>query len=120
MYRNLHLLYNIEFLDNRWKYLIAKKLIFDKIHQALGLDQAISRQNGNPNYPTTISGAAPLNIDTFMYFQSIDILLPELFGCSETSGPSTTNMTGEEFLKRDTSVEHFLLLVLALVPGLVD
>ena len=73
-----------------FQYSLAKKLIFSRIHQALGLDQT---QN-NHYYPTTMSGAAPLNLETFLYFQSIDILLPELYGCSETNGPSTTNGAG--------------------------
>ena len=76
--------------EKDWQYELAKKLVFNKIHDALGLDQTKKNPIG------TISGAAPLNIETFMYFQSIDLLLPELYGCSESSGPSTTNMPGNK------------------------
>ena len=73
------------------QYEIAKKLIFSKIHQALGLDQTKLKPIG------TISGAAPLNLDTFLYFQSIDILIHELYGMSESNGAQTTNMSGNYF-----------------------
>ena len=72
-----------------WEYELARKLIFNKIHQALGLDQTKLKPIGN------ISGAAPLNVETFMYFQSIDIILHELYGMSESNGAQTTNMDGE-------------------------
>jgi long-subunit acyl-CoA synthetase (AMP-forming) len=55
----------------------------------LGLDQTKLKPIGN------ISGAAPLNVETFMYFQSIDIILHELYGMSESNGAQTTNMAGE-------------------------
>ena len=74
--------------QNDWQYKLASKLILNKIHQALGLDQTKLKPIG------TISGAAPLNVETFMYFQSIDILLHELYGMSETNGAQTTNMSG--------------------------
>ena len=33
-------------------------------------------------------------MNTFNYFQSLDIILAEVMGCTESSGPQTTNMTG--------------------------
>ena len=81
------------------QYEIAKKLIFSKIHQALGLDQTKLKPIG------TISGAAPLNLDTFLYFQSIDILIHELYGMSESNGAQTTNMAGNYF---EESIDKFL------------
>ena len=76
--------------EKDFQYDLAKKLVFKKIHEALGLDQT-----KNNVQPGTMSGAAPLNLETFNYFQSIDLLLPQLYGCSETNGPSTTNMSGK-------------------------
>ena len=72
-----------------WEYELAKKLVFSKIHQALGLDQIKPKTIGN------ISGGAPLNVETFMYFQSIDIIIHELYAMSESTSAQTTNMTGE-------------------------
>ena len=63
-------------------YRMAKKLIFGRIHEALGLDRALS----------VYSSAAPLSVPTFEYFQSLDLILIELLGCSETSGPQFTNL----------------------------
>ena len=58
-----------------------------KIREALGLDKAVA--------PTaTCTSAAPLNVETFYYFQSLDIIITELLGCTETSGPQTTNLGG--------------------------
>lgn len=70
------------------QYRLAKKLVFSKIHEALGLDVAVTT-----SVPTS-SAAAPLNLDTFYYFQSLDIVITTLLGCTETSGPQTTNMSG--------------------------
>ena len=81
------------------QYEIAKKLIFSKIHQALGLDQTKLKPIG------TISGAAPLNLDTFLYFQSIDILIHELYGMSESNGAQTTNMSGNYFKELKSEFE---------------
>ena len=77
--------------QNDFQYALAKKIVFNRIHEALGLDQT----KNDKAYPGTMSGAAPLNMETFNYFQSIDLLLPQLYGCSETNGPSTTNMSGK-------------------------
>ena len=72
-----------------WEYELARKLIFNKIHQALGLDQTKLKPIGY------ISGGAPLNVETFMYFQSIDIIIHELYAMSESTSAQTTNMAGE-------------------------
>ena len=74
-----------------WEYELARKLIFSKIHQALGLDQTKLKPIGIG----IISGGAPLNVETFMYFQSIDIIIHELYAMSESTSAQTTNMTGE-------------------------
>jgi long-subunit acyl-CoA synthetase (AMP-forming) len=72
-----------------WEYELARKLILSKIHQALGLDQIKQKAIGS------ISGGAPLNVETFMYFQSIDIIIHELYAMSESTSAQTTNMAGE-------------------------
>ncbi len=71
-----------------WDYKLAKKLVFNRIHDALGLDVAVKG-----SVPTS-SAAAPLSMETFYYFQSLDIVLTEFYGCTEASGPQTANMSG--------------------------
>jgi len=56
---------------------VGKRLIFGKIKAALGLDRCVS----------FFSGAAPLSPETIQYFASIDIVICELYGLSETNGP---------------------------------
>ena len=60
--------------------------IFSKIHEALGFNKAI------PNPVGIGVSAAPLSVQTFMYFQSLGIILHEFYGCTECCGPQTTNM----------------------------
>jgi long-subunit acyl-CoA synthetase (AMP-forming) len=43
----------------------------------MGLDRCVS----------FFSGAAPMSIDTLKFFLSIDIVILELYGLSETNGP---------------------------------
>ena len=58
-----------------------------RIHEALGLENATLMPE------STCSSAAPLNVETFLYFQSLDIVIYELLGCTE-SVAQTTNMAG--------------------------
>jgi len=62
-------------------YPIAK-LILKEVHVALGLDRCIA----------TYSGAAPLDPEIIHYFASIDILICEVFGQSECTGPHAQNV----------------------------
>ncbi|KDR23088.1 Long-chain-fatty-acid--CoA ligase ACSBG2, partial [Zootermopsis nevadensis] len=62
--------------SNTFSYMLAKKLIFSRIKQALGLDRCA----------TTLSGAAPISVDIKKYFMSIDIPLMDAFGMTETTG----------------------------------
>ena len=77
-------------------YKIAKKVVFDNVHQALGLDQARKYPHG------LASAAAPLNLDTHKYFESLDMEIVEFYGSTEASGPQTTNLQG--LLNRPGSV----------------
>ena len=77
-------------------YKVAKKLVFSKIHEALGLDQARKYPHG------LASAAAPLNLDTHKYFESLDMEIIEFYGSTEASGPQTTNLQG--LLNRPGSV----------------
>ena len=74
--------------DESYSYLLAKKLVFSKVRENLGLSHC--RLLG--------VGAAPLAMETIKYFLSLDIPLLECFGMSETSGPQTGNLPGHHKL----------------------
>ena len=81
-----------------------------RIHEALGLENATLMPE------STCSSAAPLNVDTFLYFQSLDIVIYELLGCTE-SVAQTTNMAGNlnsysQFFRhfRNSIVYYFVFL----------
>ena len=59
-----------------------------KVHKALGLDKTQHLVG---------SAAAPLSVDTILYFQSLDIIIGEFFGSTETSGPQTSCMEGKKY-----------------------
>ena len=56
------------------------------IHKALGLHK---------NQQLVGSAAAPLSVDTILYFQSLDIMIGEFYGSTETAGPQTSSMEGK-------------------------
>ena len=56
-------------------------LFYSKVREALGLDKTPNKFLG--------SAAAPLSVETILYFQSLDIVISEFFGSTETSGPQT-------------------------------
>lgn len=58
---------------------IAKKLVFDKVRQRLGLDRA----------RVCITSAAPISKDTLEFFLSLGIPILEVYGMSECTGPAT-------------------------------
>jgi long-chain-fatty-acid--CoA ligase ACSBG len=60
-------------------YTIASLLFFKKVRHALGLDRC--------HFPMV--GGAPMAQETLTYFMSIDIPIHEIYGMSETSGPTT-------------------------------
>ena len=65
-------------------YTVGKKAIYPKVTQALGLDRT----------KQFLSGAAPLGEETLKYFMSLDIVIQEVYGMSETTG-AHTGMTGK-------------------------
>merc|ERR1719367_792367 len=67
-----------------YAYPLAKKLVFSKVKENLGFSRC----------KILGVGAAPVAMDTFKYFLSLDIPLYECFGMSETSGPQTGNKPG--------------------------
>lgn len=70
--------------DTSMSYHIAKKLVFNKIRSALGLDHC--------HY--CISGAGPLRPETSEFFLSLDIPIGEMYGMTESSGPHTVSNQG--------------------------
>ena len=60
-------------------YPIAKKLVFEKVRQALGLDRA----------RVCVTSAAPISKDTLEFFLSLGIPILEVYGMSECTGPAT-------------------------------
>ena len=67
------------------QYKAADKVVFSKIHGALGLDRC----------RLFVSGAAPIPASSLEFFSSIGITVTELYGQSEDSGPTTTNLPGK-------------------------
>ena len=58
---------------------IAKKVVFDKVRQRLGLDRA----------RICVTSAAPISKDTLEFFLSLGIPILEVYGMSECTGPAT-------------------------------
>jgi long-chain acyl-CoA synthetase len=66
------------------KYKIATKLIFSKLKPALGLGRA----------RICVSGAAPIGQDVLEFMASLDVVIHEVYGQSEDTGPTTFNLPG--------------------------
>ncbi len=60
-------------------YPVAKKLVFDKVREKLGLDRA----------RICVTSAAPIGKATLEFFLSLGIPILEVYGMSECSGPAT-------------------------------
>ena len=67
------------------QYKAADKVVFSKIHAAIGLDRC----------RIFVSGAAPIPASSLEFFSSIGITVVELYGQSEGSGPTSTNLPGK-------------------------
>ncbi len=60
-------------------YPVAKKIVFDKVRQRLGLDRA----------RICVTSAAPISRDTLEFFLALGIPILEVYGMSECTGPAT-------------------------------
>ncbi len=63
---------------------IADKLVFSKLREALGLDRC----------KIFISGAAPASLEILEFMGSLGITICEIYGQSEGTGPTTSNLPG--------------------------
>ncbi len=67
------------------KYKLASKLIFSKLKPAIGMGEA----------RICVSGAAPIAPDVLEFMASLDVVILEVYGQSEDSGPTTFNLPGK-------------------------
>jgi long-chain acyl-CoA synthetase len=67
------------------QYAVAKKLVIDKIKPQLGMTNA--RVMG--------VGAAPIAAEILEFFGSLDMIIYEVYGQSEDTGPTSTNRPGK-------------------------
>ena len=58
---------------------VGQKVIYKKVREALGFDRCVS----------FFTGAAPISRDVLKYFLSLDIVILELYGMSECTGPQS-------------------------------
>ncbi|MBT9609958.1 AMP-dependent synthetase/ligase [Aquabacterium sp.] len=63
---------------------LAHRLVHRKVKEALGLDQA----------RLLSSGAAPIAPEKLRFFAGLDVVVRELYGQSEVTGPSTLSLPG--------------------------
>ncbi|XP_035450493.2 very long-chain-fatty-acid--CoA ligase bubblegum isoform X2 [Spodoptera frugiperda] len=63
-------------------YKMAKSLVFNKVHESLGLDHCT----------TFVTAAAPLSPDIKKFFLSLDLPIVDAFGMSEASGAHTLSI----------------------------
>ena len=66
---------------NATEFKLFQKIYYSKVKALLGLDQCMA----------FMSGAAPIDRKTQNYFLSLDIMILELYGMSETTGGHTFN-----------------------------
>ncbi|MCA9531669.1 MAG: long-chain fatty acid--CoA ligase [Myxococcales bacterium] len=64
------------------QYKLAKRLVFDKLRPAVGLGSA----------RVCVSGAAPIGREVLEFFASLDIIVLEVYGQSEDTGPTSFNL----------------------------
>jgi long-chain acyl-CoA synthetase len=67
-----------------FKYNFFKKKVFTPLREALGLDRA----------KTCVSGAAPISAEIIKFLASLDIVVHEVYGQSEDTGPTSFNTKG--------------------------
>ncbi|RAH14566.1 MAG: long-chain fatty acid--CoA ligase [Methanobacteriota archaeon] len=79
----------------RWK--IANKLFFSKLQDGLGLDKL----------KFAVTAAAPIGKDVLEFFLSCGIIIHEVYGLSESSGPLTFNSSKPGHRKLTTVGQSF-------------
>ncbi len=67
------------------QYRLASKLVIHKVKLALGFDRA----------RLLSSGAAPISRDVLEFFSSLDLPIREVYGQSEDTGPTSSNLIGK-------------------------
>lgn len=67
------------------QYNLANKLIFSKLKPAIGLGRA----------KVAVSGAAPITREVLEFFASLDVIINEVYGQSEGTGPTSFNAAGK-------------------------
>jgi long-chain acyl-CoA synthetase len=67
------------------QYRLADRLIYSKLKPAVGLGRA----------RLCVSGAAPIAPDVLEFFSRLDVLIHEVYGQSEDSGPTSFNLPGQ-------------------------
>lgn len=68
-----------------FQHTLADRLIYSKVKPLLGLGQA----------RICVSGAAPVGKDVLTFLAGIDVVVHEVYGQSEGSGPTTFNLPGK-------------------------
>ncbi len=66
------------------QYKLAQRLVFQKLKAAIGMSRA----------KTCVSGAAPIAKDVLEFFLGLDIIVSEVYGQSEDTGPTSFNVAG--------------------------
>jgi long-chain acyl-CoA synthetase len=66
------------------RYRIAQKLVFSKLKPAIGLGSA----------RVCVSGAAPIAREVLEFFSALDVVIYEVYGQSEDTGPTSFNRPG--------------------------
>jgi long-chain acyl-CoA synthetase len=69
----------------RAQYALMNKLVFSKLKRAVGLGDA----------SMCVSGAAPIAREIIEFFASLDIMIYEVYGQSEDTGPTSFNQPGK-------------------------
>ena len=69
----------------QWQWKLADRLLFKKIRETIGLDQA----------RICISGSAPVSPDMLRFFYGLGIEILEGYGLTETTAPASFNRPGD-------------------------
>ena len=67
-----------------FKLKLARKLVLDKVKRALGFDQG----------KLLVSSAAPISPESLRFFSGLDIVVREVYGQSEVTGPTSISLAG--------------------------